>query len=38
MNSKNVSSSDFCARQLKALADTTRLSVVFTLGLSEILT
>jgi len=28
MNSKNVSSQDFCARQLKVLADTTRLSVL----------
>ncbi|MCC5654146.1 metalloregulator ArsR/SmtB family transcription factor [Nostoc sp. XA013] len=28
MNFKNASSTDFCARQLKALADTTRLSVV----------
>jgi DNA-binding transcriptional ArsR family regulator len=28
MNPKNVSSPDFCARQLKALADPTRLSVL----------
>ncbi|MBE9051236.1 winged helix-turn-helix transcriptional regulator [Nostocales cyanobacterium LEGE 11386] len=28
MNPKNVSSSSFCAHQLKVLADTTRLSVL----------
>jgi DNA-binding transcriptional ArsR family regulator len=28
MNPKNLSSSSFCARQLKVLADTTRLSVL----------
>jgi DNA-binding transcriptional ArsR family regulator len=28
MNPKTVSSPDFCARQLKVLADTTRLSVL----------